>query len=105
MEEALREHGVAVEFAEADDGTVSVGYRTHRTDATELFTELRFVVKTVLEHEPEAEVRGAVFLTDHPVLAVWTVESEWATAHRDGDLSSTALAARVLQGLRTHRFR
>lgn len=104
VKQTLESRNVTTEFLEVADGTVYVGYSSHATDTSKLFTELRVVVNTVLEHEPGSEVVGCVFHTEHPVIGLWRVDATWADRRRNGELSETALAARALHTLETVRF-
>lgn len=104
MRETLEAREVDVEFLETAEETVYVGYQTHLTDATRLFTELQATVTTILDGKPGAAITGAAFHTQHPVIATWHVEADWAEGYDDGTLSPTVLMTKVLGGLETVSF-
>ena len=104
MANSLSSADVAVQFREQSDGTAFVGYETHQLDSTRLFSELRFVVTTVLDDDSVSAVEGAIFHTENPVIATWRVEADWTERYRDGSLSAVRLLAKVLQGLETESF-
>lgn len=104
MQEALEAEGVTVEFTADTDDRAYVGYETNVTDTSSLATELRLVVETVLDQRPGTAVRGAVFHTENPVVALWEVESQWAEQWDGGDLPGPALLVEVLRTLRTAQF-
>jgi hypothetical protein len=99
MQGDLEASGIAAEFVETTDETVYVGYQTHENDASNLLTELQLVVEIALEHEPGAEIKGAIFHTDRPIIGRWHVEPDWAEQYRDDELPETALVVNVLQTL------
>lgn len=105
MAESLSSSGIPVQFLDQSDDTIFVGYETHQTDSTRLFSELQFVVTTVLEDDSVSVAEGAIFHTENPVIATWQVEADWTERYRDGSLSTAGLLAKVLQGLQTASFR
>lgn len=104
MQEELEAREIEVQFLEAADETVYIGYQTHLTDATRLFTELQATVTTILDRKPGTAITGATFHTQYPVIATWDVESDWAEGYDEGSLSGTGLMTSVLGKLDTVSF-
>lgn len=95
---------IPVQFLEQSDGTAFVGYETHQLEPTRLFTELQFVVTTVLDDDSVSAVEGAIFHTENPVIATWRVEGDWVERYRDESLPAVGLLVKVLQELQTTSF-
>lgn len=102
--ESLSSTDISIEFFEQSDETAFVGYATHQLDATRLFSELEFVVTTVLDDDSVSAVEGAIFHAENPIIATWRVEAKWTERYRDESLSTTGLLAKVLHGLETVSF-
>jgi hypothetical protein len=104
METVLEARGIATEFVEVSDACIYVGYRSHQTDSTDLFNELKLVVTTVLDNEPAMAVTGVIFHTEYLAFGLWHIDKAWAEFHRDGDLSESALLAQILHTLQAVQF-
>lgn len=104
MEETLDKNGVSVTFTEVTDDRVYVAYRTNNSDVQSLATELQLVVEVILEEHPDTAIRGGIFYTQHPVIALWDVETALAERWERDDLPGRALLLEVLHTLQTVRF-
>lgn len=104
MVDPLSANDVQVQFYERAGGTAFVGYETNQTESTRLYSELQFVVTTVLQEESVDAIEGATFHTDAPIIASWKVKSEWARRYREESLPTVGLLVKVLRGSETVAF-
>lgn len=104
MSNPLSSTDVQTRFYEQSNETVFVGYKSHHTDSARLFAELEFIVMKILEDDSVSAIEGAIFHSEHPVIATWHVQDTWVERYRSEALPTVGVLSKVLQELETASF-